>query len=77
MHIRLDDDVHTANSVQFDLFILVVPPIAHGDKVFATSVEFLVALGDNSVLVQRRTKFQSLFRLLPGIVVDCWRTDTD
>ena len=52
MDISLDNDIDTTNPVEFDLFILVVSPVAHADKVGAAGLEFLVAFGQDGIRVE-------------------------
>jgi hypothetical protein len=43
MDISLDKDVDATNAVELDLFVLVVPPIAHPGHIYSTGVILLVA----------------------------------
>lgn len=43
MHIRLDENVHAADSVEGDLDVFVVAPVAHPGEVFAVGGVFVVA----------------------------------
>ena len=68
--ISFDDNIHAANPIQFDFFILVISPITHGDKILAARVELLVAFSNDRILVERCRQFQSFLAFLPGIVID-------
>jgi len=43
MHIGLDQDANTANTIERNDFVLVVTPVAHLSHVFAVGLVFFVA----------------------------------
>lgn len=65
MDVRLDDDVHTPNAIQWYLFVLVISPIAHLRHVFPTRVVLFVALRQYDILVQTVGEFEPFGGLLP------------
>lgn len=69
MHIRLDYDIHTADTVEFHFFILIFPPVAHVDEVVTARVQLGVSLCHDIVLVQRGGEFAAAIGLDPGVVV--------
>ena len=70
MHVGLDKNVNTTNTVQLDLFVFVETPVAHLRKVFAASFVFLVTFRENDILVEARGQFPTLLGFNPGIVVE-------
>lgn len=70
MDISLDQDVDSANSVKFNLFVLVIPPVAHGHEVLSPGVILLITLGQNSIRIQRLSQPPAFFGLDPGVVVN-------
>lgn len=71
MDISLDDNVHTTNAIELNLFILVISPVTHGGEVGPAGGVFLVAFRQNRVGVQSRPQPAALVGLDPGIVVNC------
>lgn len=53
MDIGLDQDVHAADRVEWDLIVFVVPPVPHFSHILSTSVELLVTY-TISVTAQRK-----------------------
>jgi hypothetical protein len=43
MHIGFDEDVHASDAVEWNLLILVLPPVAHTGHVDAVGLVFFVA----------------------------------
>ena len=70
MYISFDDDVHTSNAVKRDLYVLVVPPVAHLRHVRAVRLVFLVPLGENDVFVEGVGELAAGVGFLPGVVVE-------
>lgn len=55
MNISFDDDVDTANSIQFEFLVLVFPPVTFSSHVAASGVEFSVSFDDDGIFVQGRS----------------------
>lgn len=70
MNISLDDDVHTTDSIKFNLFVLVFSPVTHTDKVCPACIIFAIAFRQNDVWVYFRSKFAALVGLDPRVVVN-------
>lgn len=70
MNISLDDNVHTTNSIKFNLFVLVLSPVTHADKVRPACVIFAIAFRQNNIGVKFRSKFAALVGLNPRVVVN-------
>lgn len=71
MDISLDDNVHTTNAIELNLFILVISPVTHGGEVGPAGGVFLVAFCQNRVGVKSRPQPAALVGLDPRIVVNC------
>lgn len=71
MDISLDNNVHTANTIELNLFILVVSPVTHADEVGPAGVVLLVAFRQNGVRIQSCPQSTALVGLDPGVVVNC------
>ena len=52
MHVRFDQNVHTPDAVQFNLFVFAASPIAHAGHVRSSSVILFVSLREHDVPVQ-------------------------
>lgn len=50
MYVCLDENVHSANAVQRELFVLVLTPVSQPGHVSTTSVELLVSWKEVSVM---------------------------
>ena len=50
VHIRFDKDIHASNSVELDLFLFVLSPVAHPCKVFAMCAVFFVACEEGDLV---------------------------
>lgn len=68
--IGLDNDIDASDTIQFHLLVLVFPPIAKGNKVFSSRVEFLVSLHEDGVFIQGISELKCFFRFDPRIIVD-------
>lgn len=49
VNVRLDKNVNTADSVQLNLFVLVLPPITQLNQVSTAGVKLFVALSQDRV----------------------------
>lgn len=71
MNICFDNDVDTANTIQFDLLVFVLPPVTQGNKIRTASEELLVTLRQNRVRVKSLSQFPASVRFNPRVVVNC------
>src|SRR5579859_154746 len=69
VHIRFDENVDPTNSVQVNLFVLVVSPIAHSGHVSSACVILLIALREDYIFVEASRQPPTLVRLNPRIVI--------
>ena len=65
VNIRLDQDIHTTDTIKRNLDILILAPVAHFGHIRAAGLVLLVALGEHDVLVQTRGELEPLFAFLP------------
>lgn len=75
VNVRLDKNVNTTNSVQLNLFILVLPPITQLNQVSTAGVKLLVALSQDRVFRERLAQFASFVGFNPRVVVDWQRSE--
>merc|ERR1711964_534805 len=70
MNICFDEDVDTADAVQLDLLVLIIPPITHAGHVFSTRVVLLVAFSQDNVFIERGGQSSAFIGLDPRVVVE-------
>ena len=70
MHIGLDKNIDTSNSVQFYFFVLVISPVAHTGHVCTSSVILLVPLGENDIFIKGVCQSSTFVRLNPRVVIE-------
>lgn len=70
VHISLDQYAYAPDTIEFDLLILVVPPVTHLGHISAASIVFFIAFCEHCILIQARGKFSAFVRLNPRIVVE-------
>ena len=71
MYVRLDNDINATDTIERNLLVVVIPPIAHSRHVCPSGFVLFVAFGEHDVFVEGGGKAQTLFGFLPGVVVDC------
>ncbi len=43
MNLGLDQDIDAADTIQLDLLVLIIPPVAHLGEIYSLRIEFLVS----------------------------------
>jgi hypothetical protein len=51
MHIRLDHNIYTTNTIKFNFIILVIAPVAHASHVFAVGFVLFVSCVTNQPVI--------------------------
>lgn len=69
MHICLDQDVDTANSIKVEFFVFVVSPVSLSCHVVPTSIILFVALGEHNIPIKGFGQLSTFVRFDPGIVI--------
>ncbi len=70
MDIRFHYNVHAANAIQLDLFILVTSPVAHASHVRSAGIVLFIPLCEHDVPVEGVGKTPAPIGLDPAVVVE-------